>query len=577
MERARGDHSRPSGMCDAHQGGRDVGGRGLVDVTTTRLSRNRRRRKCALVATLVLVVCGAVVGGAVAASPAGAAVTNEDYGYLNQIGGPGAEPGQFGGGSSPGPYGVAVDSSGNVFVVDPNSSGDQVSKFAPDGGFLCGFGSYGSTTGMLWGPYGIAIAPDGTVFVIDTWRPNSARIQYFTTSDGGGSYQSAGEIAVGSGHGKSFQIAADGVGNVYISDTGPPARVLKYRVSDGVQVATIGATGAGAAILDFVKGVAVSADGLDLYAADSSAVKRYQSSDGGLTYAYVGSFASDRSGSFGSPWGLALDASGHVFVADSATDRISKHSPSGECITEWGGTGSDDHTFRSLRAVAVSASGCVYAVDPGWSPTLEHPEYGAENHRVMRYARDLTPPVSTVAGLPAGWSRAAAVTLTFSGDDPAVADAFTSGYELTQVFEGGSWVDLSGPRVVTAQGTTTVRYRAVDAHGNAEADRSLTVRIDRTRPVPRPVADVSVQRGKKAKLRYRVTDAWSPQAKVKIVIRRRGAAVKRLTLGLRSCGVLATHAWRCTLAKGSYTWTVTATDLAGNAQARTYVKKLVVR
>jgi len=57
----------------------------------------------------------------------------------------------------------------------------------------------------------------------------------------------------------------------------------------------------------------------------------------------------------------------------------------------------------------------------------------------------------------------------------------------------------------------------------------------------------------------------------------RGAAVKRLTLGLRSCGVLATHAWRCTLAKGSYTWTVTATDLAGNAQARTYVKKLVVR
>ena len=38
---------------------------------------------------------------------------------------------------------------------------------------------------------------------------------------------------------------------------------------------------------------------------------------------------------------------------------------------------------------------------------------------------------------------------------------------------------------------------------------------------------------------------------------------EQLTLGLRSCGVVATHAWRCTPAKGSYTWTVTATDPGG--------------
>ena len=43
----------------------------------------------------------------------------------------------------------------------------------------------------------------------------------------------------------------------------------------------------------------------------------------------------------------------------------------------------------------------------------------------------------------------------------------------------------------------------------------------------------------------------------------RGAVGEQLTLGLRSCGVVATHAWRCTPAKGSYTWTVTATDPGG--------------
>ena len=253
------------------------------------------------------------------------------------------------------------------------------------------------------------------------------------------------------------------------------------------------------------------------------------------------------------------------------------------------------------------------------------------------------------------------MALSFSGTDPVVADEFRSGYQSTQLLIGAVWSAFFGDYVVAAEGVTTVQYRATDWRNNAEADQSLQVRIDRTRPTiaagaipagwsktpvpvtfsatdalsgvarteystdggstwtaaasvtfpatgattlsyrsvdnagnvadaltatvladgvkpaPRPLADVTVRRGKSAKLRYRVTDGACPQARVAIKIRKGGKTRKTLSLGLRATGSDLTCSWKCTLAKGKYTWTVYATDLAGNAQARTVTKKLVVR
>ena len=64
-------------------------------------------------------------------------------------------------------------------------------------------------------------------------------------------------------------------------------------------------------------------------------------------------------GQFSSPEGIAVDASGNVYVADSGNDRIQVFSSSGVYITRWGGNGQ----FHSPEGIAVDASGIVYVVD----------------------------------------------------------------------------------------------------------------------------------------------------------------------------------------------------------------------
>jgi sugar lactone lactonase YvrE len=622
-----------------------------------RPSARRRRRLAGAVFLLILLV--AALGAGAIADPATAVRNNEQYGFLNQIGSSGTGVGQFGNGASPGPYGVAVDPAGNVFAVDPNNGAYRVLKFAPNGAHITSFGLSGSSAGELGSAYGIGVDSSGVVYVIDTWRSNANRIQYFSSPDGGATYTSAGQVTVAGAAGVSFQIAVDGQGCAYVTDSAS-GRIVKYRVAANALVTSFGNTGAGAALLADPKGIAVSSDGLDVYVVDNVALKRYHSADAGVTYSYAETVPV-ASGTFGNPWGLALDGAGNLLVTDINLDQVIKVTPAGAVVTSWGSTGAGDYGLRGPRAVAVGANGCVYVADTGLPAPAEHPEYSSENHRVMRYARDLTPPVSSVTGAPTGWTNAAEVELRFSGTDPVVADRFTSGYQLTELFLDGGWSAYSGSYVVRDEGVTPVRYRAADERNNLEADQELQVRIDRTKPTiadsavpsgwsktpvplafrgddalsgvarteystdggvtwtaaasvtvpasgattltyrsvdnagntsdartatvladsvkpaPKALADVTVKHRKTARFRYRVTDRACPQAKVVIKIRRNGRAIVKLPLGAQATGQDLTKSWKCTLARGKYTWTVYATDLAGNAQAKLVTRKLIVR
>ena len=61
--------------------------------------------------------------------------------------------GQFGG--SFGPFGIAVDSSGNVYVAD--SSNNNIQKFDSNGKFITKWGSQGIGDGQFIDPVGIAM------------------------------------------------------------------------------------------------------------------------------------------------------------------------------------------------------------------------------------------------------------------------------------------------------------------------------------------------------------------------------------------------------------------------------------
>src|SRR5438046_2217945 len=66
----------------------------------------------------------------------------------------GSAPGQFSG-----PFGVATDASGYVYVVE--NTNNRVQKFDDFGNFVVSWGSSGSGNGQFSNPLGIAIDPSG--------------------------------------------------------------------------------------------------------------------------------------------------------------------------------------------------------------------------------------------------------------------------------------------------------------------------------------------------------------------------------------------------------------------------------
>ncbi len=184
-------------------------------------------------------------------------------------------------------------------------------------------------------------------------------------------------------------------------------------------------------------------------------------------------------------------------------------------------------------------------------------------------AADVTPPATT-CDAPASWQRASFM-VRFSASDAesgvAAIWAALDGGEPQQVggADGGE-LAIAVASDGASDGVHTLAYFATDAAGNREQVHSAGLKIDATAPVVSVRAAAGWQ-GRKVLLSYRVRDALSPAAAVRIVVRDvDGASVVTLRLGDRSTGTWHTAAWRPRSA-GAYTFTASAADLAGNAAA----------
>ena len=209
------------------------------------------------------------------------------------------------------PVYAAVDPKGSEVYVSDRMAG-AIYIFGRDGEYLRTFTPAEPRTG--WQPMGMAFDGDGNLYVTDFAAGSVVE------------FDRDGKVVrtIGKADGLTYPngVAVDKDGIVYVADS-DNGRLLAYD-KEGKVVARVG-RGANRGMLGNPRGLAIDGQGR-LFVADStgSAIQIYgaRTQDQGISF--LGSFgaAGSADGEFQYPNDVAVDGRGHVYVADTFTDRI---------------------------------------------------------------------------------------------------------------------------------------------------------------------------------------------------------------------------------------------------------------
>jgi len=293
--------------------------------------------------TLVIGVMGA------SASPAFASAL-----YLRQFGSVGGGNGQF-----HGPWGVAVDSAGNVYVADVGNA--RVEKFSGIGTFMGAWPIYNPSGS----PWEVAVDHLGNVWVADLWNnyveeftSAGVEIQEWDGSASGSQYALNGPAG----------MAFDPSGNIYVVSSNDG--YVKEYTSAGAFIRQWDGTSSGQAFTyGGIWGIATDSSG-NVYTFDNG-LSRVAEFTGTGGYIRQWGSAGTGNGQFNNAWDIAVDSHNMVYVADSANCRVQEFTPTGAYVGQWGSQGSGNGQFTPSvegwgpGGLFVSSSGNAYVSDYG--------------------------------------------------------------------------------------------------------------------------------------------------------------------------------------------------------------------
>jgi RHS repeat-associated protein len=280
------------------------------------------------------------------------------------------------------PDGVVVDTSGNIYISEAGSgrirkvttSTGIITTVAGNGAEYSGDGGLATSAG-LHSPFGLAVDTSGDIYIVDFYRVRkvTASTGIITTVAGNGTagYSGDGGLATDAQLYSSTSVAVDASGNIYIADYGN-ARIRKVTASTG-KISTVAGNGscsyfetggqATSAPVCNPRGVAVDASG-NIYIAETgdNRILKVTTSTGIITTVagdatLPGGYSGDGNQAIGarlnSPTGVAVDTSGNIDIVDKGNNRIRMVSASTGTISTVAGNGTMDYSGDG--GVATSA------------------------------------------------------------------------------------------------------------------------------------------------------------------------------------------------------------------------------
>ena len=215
------------------------------------------------------------------------------------------------------PWGMAVNQRGEIIVAE--RYGHCISIFSPTGEKLGSFGSKGSGPGQFNEPRGVTVDGDGNILVA-----GGDRVQKFTS-------ERKFLMSVGSHGSKHLQF-----NHPFTAIISPTSK--KIVVSDCFN-------------------------------------NRVQILNPDLTFHSGSGSRGSGNGQFNSPYDVAFDSAGNMYVTDASNNRIQVFNPEGQFLRQFGKRGNSDGELNFPAGISIDSDDTVYVVEGG-------------NHRVSAFTRE---------------------------------------------------------------------------------------------------------------------------------------------------------------------------------------------
>ncbi len=440
------------------------------------------------------------------------------------------------------PEGVAIDASGNVYIIDFKNH--CIRKITAGTGIIStitgtGVGGYSGDGGLasaaqLNFPNGITLDAAGNIYISDSGNHRVRKIEANTgiihTIAGTGlqGYNGDGIPAIAAQVWYPVGLAVDSIGDVYVADQNNH-RIRKIDTSTGV-ISTVAGTGtagyngdgiaATTAQLNYPNGVALDVAG-NIYLTDglNQRIREITVSTGLIntvagtgTAGYNGDGIAAATAQLNFPDGVTVDAAGNIYTGEEFSYRVRKIDVNTAIINTIAGTGvwgfSGDGgaataaTLYYPGAIAIDTLSCnLYIADENnnrirlitglWGCTVQPIEWGSFTGRLIQSEKPSASPNGEVNVVLLNWSTATEINNDYFTIERSAHPNLLNWEAISQVKGAGNsnktndyqFTDNSlptGEAQREATGFLYYRLKQVDYNGSFTYSKVISVKIEKS-------------------------------------------------------------------------------------------------